>query len=443
MTQAINPVQPAADTASATDVAREPLEGSGAAPDASRRRFHRIAASSTALAAIGGFPAIVRAQAQKLKIGIVLPKSGVLAQLGQSCQRGADISPGIVKELYGVDIELMNVDFESNVDQARARTEKLINDGANVLIGAFDSGASSAIAQVAEQRRVPFIINIAAAPPITEQGYKFTFRNFPTSVDLVRNGLSLYRDLFQATRTAPRRCVFMHVNDTFGMANKAAIDRLLPTLDYLPFKVVETISYDPAARDLSVEVAKAKASGADIVMLVCRLNDSILLVREMVKQRYSPMGLVSPGSPGMYEEAFYKSLGKYSEYAISNVPWYDPKARLTGIVERAFTKAFPQDKLMFHALNVGFTVEAVMVAADAFKRARSTDGSTLADALRQTRIPERMMLGGPIAFDAKGQNTQIASACIQNRKLRPAVVLPAASAELTPIFPVPDWNSRT
>jgi branched-chain amino acid transport system substrate-binding protein len=408
-----------------------------------RRGFNRLAAGASAIAAAGGFPALVRAQATKLKVGVILPRSGVMAQLGQSCQRGADISPGLVKELYGVDIELMSVDFETNVDTARSRTEKLINDGANVLIGAFDSGASGAIAQVAEQRKVPFVINIAAAPPITEQGYKFTFRNFPTSVDLIRNGLALYRDLFQATNTAPRKCVLMHVNDTFGMANKAAIDRILPTLNYLPFKLVETISYDPAARDLSVEVAKAKASGADIVMLVCRLNDSILLVREMVKQRYNPMGLISPGSPGMYEEPFYKALGKYSEYCISNVPWYDPKSKLTALVDKAFTKAFPQDKLMFHALNVGFTVEAIMVAADAFRRSRSTDGTALADAIRQTRITERMMLGGPIAFNAKGQNTEIASACIQNRQLRPQVVLPAANAELAPVFPVPDWNART
>ena len=156
-----------------------------------RRGFNRLAAGASAIAAAGGFPALVRAQATKLKVGVILPRSGVMAQLGQSCQRGADISPGLVKELYGVDIELMSVDFETNVDTARSRTEKLINDGANVLIGAFDSGASGAIAQVAEQRKVPFVINIAAAPPITEQGYKFTFRNFPTSVDLIRNGLAL------------------------------------------------------------------------------------------------------------------------------------------------------------------------------------------------------------------------------------------------------------
>ena len=408
-----------------------------------RRDFNRLAGTGAlAGAATLAAPAIVRAQTSKLKVGVLLPRSGVLAQIGQSCQRGADIAPEVLREMYGVDLELMNVDFESNVDQARARAEKLINDGAQVLVGPFDSGAAAAIAQVAEQRKVPFVINVAAAPQITQQGYKHVFRNFPTSVDLITNGLALFRDLFQATRTAPRTCVLMHVNDTFGQANKRAIDAIYPRLDYLPFKIVETISYDPAARDLSVEVTKAKATGADFVMLVCRLNDSILLVREMVKQRWSPQGIISPGSPGMYEEQFYKALGKYSEYCISNVPWYDPKAKLTGIVDKAFSKMFPKDKLMFHALNVGFTFEAMMVVADALKRVRSADGTALADAIRQTNIAERMMLGGPIRFNAQGQNTEIISAAIQNRNLRPTVVLPAKSAEMAPVFPVPDWSKR-
>ena len=406
----------------------------------SRRGFGKAVAGVAAGSALA--PAIVRAQTSKVKVGVLLPRSGYLAQLGQSCQRGADIAPEVLREMYGVDLELMNVDFESNVDQARARAEKLINDGAQVLVGPFESGAAAAIAQVAEQRKVPVVINIAAAPQITEQGYRYTFRNFPTGVDLMRNGLALCRDLFQATQTAPRSAVLLCANDTFGISNKRAFDAIFPRLDYLPFKLVDSIMYDPAARDLSVEVAKAKASGAEVALMICRLNDAIMIVREMVKQRWSPAGLISPGSPGMYEDQFYKALGKYSEYAISNVPWYDPKARLTGLVEQAFSKRFPKEKMMFHALNVGFTFEAMMVVADAVRRAGSTDGTALADAIRKTNITDRMMLGGPIRFDAKGQNTEIASAAIQNRNLRPTVVLPAKSAESAAVFPVPDWRKR-
>ena len=404
-----------------------------------RRQFNKALAATGALAALSSLN-IARAQGQKLKIGVILPLTGYLAQIGLSCKKGSDLAPGVIKDMLGVDIELMTADFETNVDTARTRAERLIQEGANVLVGPFDSGAASAIAQVAEQRGVPFIINIAAAPQITEQGYKYVFRNFQTAQDIVRNGLSLIGDLFQATNTIPRTAVFMHVNDTFGQAMAKGIGAAMPRLTQLPFKIVDQISYDPAAKDLTVEVSKAKASNADFLLLVCRLNDSIILRREMVKQRWNPMGIVSPGSPGMYEEQYFKALGKLSEYSISNVPWYNPNAKLTKVVEKAFKKQNPKDNLVFHGLNAGFTFEAILIAADAYKRARSTDPKTLADAIRETNITEKMMLGAPIKFNAKGQVEGIGSACVQNLKLLPTVVLPKDAATAKPVFPVPDYK---
>ena len=402
-----------------------------------RRQFSQALAASVATLA---FPNVVKAQNRRLKVGVILPRSGYLGFIGQSCQKGADLAPGVLKDMLGVDIELMNADFESNVDTARTRAERLIQEGANVLVGPFDSGAAAAIAQVAEQRGVPFIINIAAAPQITEQGYKYVFRNFQTAIDIVRNGLDLIGDLFQATHTVPRTAVYMHVNDTFGQAMTKGIGAMLPRRTQLPFKIVDTISYDPAAKDLTVEVSKAKAANADFLLLVCRLNDAIILRREMVKQRWNPMGIISPGSPGMYEEQYFKTLGKLSEYSISNVPWYNPKARLTAVVEKAFKKHNPNDNLVFHGLNAGFTFEAILITADAFKRAKSTDPKVLADAIRRTNIVDKMMLGGPIKFNDKGQVEGIGSACVQNLNLLPTVVLPQGAATAKPVFPAPYYK---
>jgi branched-chain amino acid transport system substrate-binding protein len=406
----------------------------------SRRRVVQGAGAAAALSTLG-FPAIVRAQATRLKVGVLLPRSGFQGFIGQSCQKGADLAPGVIKEMLGVDVELMNADTETNIDVARTRAERLIQEGANVLVGPFDSGAAAAIAQVAEQRGVPFVINIAAAPQITEQGYKYVFRNFQTAIDIVRNGLVLIGDLFQATNTVPRTAVYMHVNDTFGQAMTKGIGALLPRQTQLPFKVVDTIAYDPAAKDLTVEVSKAKASKADFLLLVCRLQDSIILRREMVKQRWNPMGVISPGSPGMYEEQFFRTLGKLSEHCVSNVPWYDPNAALTKVVEKAFLKQNPKDKLVFHGLNAGFTFEAVLIAADAFRRAKSTDPKVLAEAIRQTNITSKMTLGAPIKFNAKGQVEGIGSACVQNLNLTPTVVLPTAAATAKPVFPMPEYKA--
>ncbi len=57
----------------------------------------------------------------------------------------------------------------------------------------------------------------------------------------------------------------MHVNDTFGTSMPAGIDAVLPRYD-LPYKIVEDIAYDPTARDLSVEISKAKATGAEALL---------------------------------------------------------------------------------------------------------------------------------------------------------------------------------
>ncbi len=404
-----------------------------------RRSFNSALAAAGVVSLANPF-GIARAQAQRLKVGVLLPRSGFQGFIGQSCQKGADLAPGVIREMLGVDLELMNADTETNVDTARTRAERLIQEGAHVLVGAFDSGQSAAIAQVAEQRGVPYIVNIAAAPQITEQGYKFVFRNFQTAPDIVREGLALIGELFQATNTVPRSAVFMHVNDTFGQAMAKGIGAFMPRLTQLPFKIVDTISYDPAAKDLTVEVSKAKAANADFLLLVCRLNDAILLRREMVKQRWNPMAIISPGSPGMYEEQYYKTLGKLSEYSISNVPWYNPRAELTKVVEKAFLKQNPKDKLVYHGLNAGFTFEAILIAADAFKRSRSTDPKTLAEAIRGTNITSKMMLGGPIKFNAKGQVEGIGSACVQNLNLTPTVVLPASAATAKPVFPVPGYK---
>ncbi|MGH7810233.1 MAG: ABC transporter substrate-binding protein, partial [Candidatus Binatia bacterium] len=81
-----------------------------------------------------------------------------------------------------------------------------------------------------------------------------------------------------------------------------------------------------------------------------------------------------------------------------------------------------------------------LIAADAYKRAKSTDNRALREAIRATEIKNRMMTGGPIEFNAKGQVEGNLSACIQNQGLRPVVVLPAPAAEAKPIFPWPAYK---
>ena len=402
-----------------------------------RRQFNQALAAAGAATALSPF-GIVRAQSARLKVGLLLPRSGVQAGIGQDCHRVVQITSGILSDLGLPGLEIMNGDTESNVDVSRSRAERLISEGAQLLVGAFDSGQTTAIAQVAEQRGIPLVINIAAAPPITEQGYKFVFRNFPTAPMILGDAFANQLEVFAATGVAPKTVVFMHVNDTFGQAMQKGFTGVMTKFPAIPYKVADVIAYDPAARDLSVEVAKAKATGAEALVMVSRLNDAILITRELVKQRWTPSAVLSMG-PGWYEDQYLKTLEKLGDGPLSFVPWYDPNKKLAQQLLAAHGKAFPDISLN---TNHVYTFEALLVAADAFKRAGSSNPKALADAIRATDIKGNVSPGPGIQFNAKGQNDKLKNSAIQNRGGKLVTVAPKDAANARPELPMRPYDKR-
>ena len=399
-------------------------------------RRHLLGGAAAAAAAVAA-PTILRAQGGPLKVGVILPRSGYEAGIGQDCQRGVDIAPGVLKALGMPELTIINGDTESNVDTAREHAEKLINDGAQLLIGAFDSGQTTAVAQVAEQKGIPLVINVASAPEITEQGYKFVVRNFPTVQMLLSDELDSQKEVFEIAGAAPKAAVFMHVNDLFGTGMSKGLHGMMPKYN-LPYTIVDEISYDPAARDLSVEVTKAKATNAEIMLVVGRLNDAMLLTREMIKQRWTPQAILSMG-PGWYENQYTKTLGKMSDGPISLVPWYDPNKKLSQMLEAALAKAYPDFNLN---TNHVYTFEALLVAADAYKRAGSADPKALAEALHATNITDNATIGPGIKFDAKGQNTGVKCGAIQNRAGKQVTIAPKQAANAKLEWPMKPYQDR-
>ena len=166
----------------------------------SRARLHRRTflkgAGAAAGAATLGFPLPLRAQAATVKIGCVHPITGPLAEPGQACRLGAQMAvdainaAGGIKSLGGAKLELILGDTQTKPDVGRTEAERVINQGAQMLMGSFDSGSTAAMVPVAQQWRVPFLVDIAAADPITanvakavmdgQQKVQYVYRNFPT-----------------------------------------------------------------------------------------------------------------------------------------------------------------------------------------------------------------------------------------------------------------------
>ena len=332
----------------------------------------------------------------------------------------------------------MNADTETKVDVARSRAEKLISDGAQLLVGAFDSGQTTAIAQVAEQKGIPLVINIAAAPPITEQGYKFVFRNFPTGVMILRDAFLNQKEIFQITGSAPKTAVMLHVNDTYGTSIQKGMAAMFPKFD-MPYQNSRRKSpMTPVRAIYRSKSQRPKATGAEALIAVSRLNDAILLTRELVKQRWNPMAVLSHRS-GMVR-------GSVSQDPRQAFGWSDQPGALVRseqeaqqVLEAALAKAHPGVGM---STNHVYTFEALLVAADAYKRAGSADPKALADAIRTTNITNNVSPGPGIMFDAKGQNDKLKGSAIQNRDGKLVTLAPKEAANAKPEWPLKPYDKR-
>jgi branched-chain amino acid transport system substrate-binding protein len=414
---------------------------SGKKNSVTRRDFLKAATVAGAGATLG-FPAILKAAPKEIIIGSIQPVTGPLPDIGISMQRGNrmaadDINArGGIKSLGGAKLKLLLGDCEAKEDVGRTVAERQIKEGAVCLVGPFLSGVAMAIATLAEQRNLPFVIDVAALDAITAKGYKNVFRCFPKT-EYFMNSMGKYLDqIIKEKKVTIKRVAVTNAGDAFGRGQGAAFIKFVKDKK-LPFEIVEHIEYPLGVKDLSAEVAKIRAAKPDLLCPVARPGDAKLLIRELYKQRVELIGIISPGSPGWYEPEFIRDMDKLAYYVMDNVPWVNPKSPKYKEVNDRFEKLYPGKYI---DTNSGYAYLGVTVIADALERAGSTDPAALREALRKTNFKDNPMVGGPVVFDEKGDNINASTAMIQvlpdpNLDERVKVVLPKESAQAPYVFP--------
>ena len=169
-----------------------------------------------------------------------------------------------------------------------------------------------------------------------------------------------------------------------------------------------------------------------------RLNDAMLLTRELVKQRWTPMAVLSMG-PGWYEDQYLKTLGKLADGPHELRALVRPQQEAEQAAGGGAGQGAPGINLNTNHI---YTFEALLIAADAYKRAGSTDPKALADAIRATNITDNVSIGPGIKFDAKGQNDELKNAAIQNRGGKLVTVAPKAAANAKAEWPMNAYDKR-
>jgi branched-chain amino acid transport system substrate-binding protein len=416
-------------------------------PRLTRRTF---LASAAAGAALAGFPLPLRAQPKTFKVGVIHPVTGPLAEPGQACRLGAQMAAeavnaaGGIKALGGMKLELLLGDTQTKPDVGKSEAERVVNQGAQMLLGSFDSGSTAAMVPVAQQRHVPFLVDIAAADPITanvakavregQQKVQYVYRNFPTGSSFGRKAVQYFNEVFKEANVSPKRVVLMYCNDLFGQSQargfQAAHKAAGPS-----WEIVEVIPWPEPPSDLSTEVSRAKAAKPDIIAPITRPASAQILLPEIRKQRIEMMGIVSPGSPGFYEAGQIAALKEDVEFALTCVPWANFKNPKTNAVAEEYKK---RSKGKTFDTNSGYSYDGVFLIADFLERARSTEADAIVDAMRKTSYTGGLMqYGGPVTFNELGDNPNAISTMIQILGQKPVAVWPKDAALQKFVFPRP------
>jgi branched-chain amino acid transport system substrate-binding protein len=408
-----------------------------------RRTFIKVAGMTGVVSATIGFPAILRGAAPpEILIGSLHPLTGPTAldgiTLANAFQLAIDYknAAGGIKSMGGAKIKLINADTESKPKVGESGAQKLIQDGCIALGGSMNSPVTMVTTQVAERNGIPHVVTVSVADEIMTRGFKYVFRVQPDSTTGGEATCSYARALAKMRKKDFRTIAHLHISG-FGSdcANKVA--KFASKYD---FEVIGDVSYNYGVSDLTTEISKMKGMNADFIFDTGYEADGILKLRTYSDLNVEPPGGIIGCINGAFSSpAMIKEIGAMAEYLIDVNHCFNPRSALAIKVIADYEKRFQGYR--FHP-NATYGYNAGLVLIDALERSATRDPKKLRDAIAATKLNEHIAPGGPILFDATGQNSNAMTTLqqIQNRTVK--VVYPEEYANAKLVYPIPAWKDK-
>ena len=404
-----------------------------------RREFMKSTAVAGVAAAAGtiGFPNVLRgADPKEILIGHIHPLSGALGFDGQELKKGMMLAVkeindgGGIKSLGGAKLKLLDADSEGKPELAVSAVERFNREGVVAVMGAYQSAVTLVATQQAEKLQIPYVVTVAVADEVTSRGFKYTFRVQPSAEQMASQTVKYVSEIAKATGQTVKTIAYLHDDTAFGTSLAGHVKKYAPNYG---MEVIVDVAYSPRAADVSTEVGKIKAAGADVVMDTGYFGDGVRVLKTMRDVRIKSKGIIGCGNGAFSHPKFVEELGKLTENVMDGNYCANPRSPLT-------KKAFANYKAAY-GTEMGpstvFSYQPVYVLADALERAKSTDREAVREALSKTNLAEHILPQGPIVFGPDGQNKNAQAAMMQILGGKIVTVWPEAYAEGKCIFPQP------
>jgi len=322
-------------------------------------------------------------------IGIPLPLSGDFKEFGVMMKNSFEMAKDTVNQNGGINgspIELVFADDRGEKEAAEEVIRKLTDDSKSVmLVGGYASDATYSLAGMAQKKDIPFLICTASADRITQRGWKNVFRLNPPISEYTK-GL----EDFWAKNISLKSMSIIYESSMFGT------DGALRMIEFCRSRAIEIRAHLNYNRKMASPtyfrslLAPLTNEPPDVIYMVSYLEDAVSLVKEI--RLLGIRSLLCGGAGGFTLDEFVKKAGDSANYLLTASLWSEH-------IQYPGAKEYYDQYVSRYAKTPDYhgaeSYSALLVAADALKRAKSFSPDGVRDALNQTYMKTPF---GPVKF---------------------------------------------
>ncbi len=387
------------------------------------------------------------ASADTITLGASISLTGKYSTAGGHTKNGYDLAIKKINDAGGIKfggkthmLELKIYDDESTPARAAELAERLIQrDNVKLMLGPYSSGLTKAIAPVTEKHGIPMVEGNGASRSLFNQGYKYLFAVLSTSEQYLQEAVNLLAEKAKAEGRdlSTLKIAVATENDPFSQDIRAGI---IDDAARYGMQVVVDDKLPRELSDMSSTLTKVKALKPDLLVTSGHSKGAVLAVKQMAEMQVNvPMHAMTHCESAKVHDM--EKFGNNADYVLCAGQWAPTLSYSDFLFGSAgdYAKEFESVYGYVPPYQAAESSAAVMVFADALKRAGSTETDAVRDALAATDITT---FYGKIKFDDTGKNIAKPMVLRQIKDGKYSLVAPTAWANAELIYPRPKWADR-
>jgi len=209
------------------------------------------------------------AQAQEARIPVLVPLTGFLSLEGTSQRNGAVLA--LKQPPAGVTPNWEIADTGTAPELAVNALEKALDRPATAVVASMLGAQILAMLPVGAEHKVP-LVTISGSVQVTQQNNPYVFRFFPS--DAV---VKVAQARYVVESMKAKRPAIVYQTTAYGQGGRAVLEETFKTLGVPP---VLQEGVDVAVRDLLPVLTRAKAAGADVLVVQLHAPSTALIIRQ-------------------------------------------------------------------------------------------------------------------------------------------------------------------